>query len=90
MAKKKYIDQKALLDFAHNNVGGQIDCNDIARFPVSDVAEVVHGKWKVTVIEQTDSVFRTGSPHCSLCGKQSPLRYQYCPNCGAKMDGGAK
>ena len=41
MAKKKYIDQKALLDFAHNNVGGQIDCNDIARFPVSDVEEVV-------------------------------------------------
>lgn len=33
-------------------------------------------------------VVRTGSPHCSVCGKTSPCRTAFCPNCFAKMDGG--
>lgn len=52
----------------------------------TDVKEVVHGKWKYNVIKETV---------CSVCGGLAltsfysgvQYRSQYCPNCGAKMDG---
>lgn len=54
--------------------------------PTADVQEVKHGKW----IE--DYAF---SHHCSECGdyligfpKCRLRNFKYCPNCGAKMDGG--
>ena len=37
----EYIEREALLTFAGNHKSGLIDCNDIARFPAADVAEVV-------------------------------------------------
>lgn len=53
----------------------------------ADVAPVLHGDWK--------GYF----PHCSVCGEEALSRdngtlhgayflTDYCPNCGAKMDGG--
>ena len=56
--------------------------------PAEDVLPVVHGEWEVTVLEDRYGVVRTGSPHCSVCGKTSPCRTAFCPNCFAKMDGG--
>lgn len=35
------ISRKALLEFAHNHIGGTIDCNDIARFPASAAEPVM-------------------------------------------------
>lgn len=66
----------------------------IAGIPVADVAPVVHGRW----IEQEDpmlDVYYT----CSACKEDFYIEttgytekdlflYTYCPNCGAKMDGG--
>ena len=48
-------------------------------FPV-DVAPVIHGEWKnhITYVE------------CSVCGAMPYSRSMFCPNCGAKMDGGNK
>lgn len=62
--------------------------------PAADVAPVVHGRW----IEQEDpmlDVYYT----CSVCKEDFYIEttgytekdmflYTYCPNCGAKMDGG--
>ena len=52
----------------------------------ADVVPVVHGKW----IEKT---FLMGTSNfCSLCGCHYGMpheKYNFCPNCGAKMDGGA-
>ena len=50
--------------------------------PAADVAPVVHGR----KIEDGDiGCFWL----CSLCGECLPYGASYCPNCGAKMDGGA-
>ena len=64
--------------------------NDLAEdfysIPAADVAPVVHGRWMehyrsgVTVAEGGVS---------SCCDMWNDRRSNYCPNCGAKMDGGA-
>ena len=50
-----------------------------------DVAEVVHGQW----IEKPYLLGTTR--YCSHCGQNYGMPhgvFNYCPNCGAKMDGG--
>ena len=59
-----------------------------------DVAPVVHGRWiKNNNSLQTDDYYCCYFDyHCSECGKVVNNRYElpkYCPNCGAKMNGGA-
>ena len=46
--------------------------------PTVDAAPVVHGRWKRRGRNLGD---------CSECGEVVMVRYPYCPNCGAKMDG---
>ena len=46
------------------------------------------GEWKVTVLIDTPTMYRTGAPHCSACGKQAHHRTPFCPYCGFKMKGG--
>lgn len=54
---------------------------DMLTMPAADVAPVVHGR----KIEDGDiGCFWL----CSLCGECLPYGANYCPNCGAKMDGG--
>lgn len=49
--------------------------------PAADVAPVVHGKWVSNGIP--DSVL----VKCSECGiVYGSIGFNYCPNCGAKMD----
>ena len=57
----------------------------LGRMTAADVAPVVHGKWLKPEYEYHVGI-------CSLCGCV-PLKpafrstpYNYCPNCGAKMD----
>nr|DAI21206.1 MAG TPA: zinc-ribbon domain protein [Caudoviricetes sp.] len=63
------------------------------RIPAADVAEVVHGEW----LRADDDWNSLTTIQCSLCSEEwcfetdddvSLLNYKYCPNCGAKMDGG--
>ncbi len=59
--------------------------------PVADVEPVRHGEW-----ERTDDDWDSLSTfRCSVCGEEwcfeidedlQLLNYNYCPNCGAKMD----
>ena len=57
---------------------------DDKRIPVSDVVEVKHGEWLkhyqsgVTVSEGFVS---------SCCDMWNERKSNYCPNCGARMDG---
>lgn len=61
--------------------------------PAADVAPVVHGEW----LRTDDDWNSLTTIQCSLCNEEwcfetdddvSLLNYKYCPNCGAKMDGG--
>ena len=61
----------------------------IDSVPGVDAVEVVHGKWEMGV-DEGDYEYGT----CSACGYNEYnafcclLPHNYCPNCGAKMDGG--
>ncbi len=54
--------------------------------PAADVMPVAHGRW---VAIGADKRGRGGIFRCSSCNKTCPFICSYCPNCGAKMDGGA-
>lgn len=95
------ISRKALLEVAEHNVEFQEGIVDVyilesilAGMSVVDATTVVHGKWIVLDECANEGVY------CSVCRKKvykidyarsnNPVKMksQYCPNCGAKMDGG--
>ena len=93
----EYIDREALYEKAywhgeHPDVGNPfpdgvdaIDIKDVDAIPASDVAPVVHGQWE------------PGNPICPVCGGNKfkdldadiwcDWQPDFCPNCGAKMNG---
>lgn len=55
--------------------------SDIAAVPAADVAPVRHGRYITNDM---------GDSSCSECGERYlDVTQNYCPNCGAKMDGEA-
>lgn len=78
--------------------------NIVKAAPAADVAEVVHGSWiplRESEITGWNPGFAGHDPiggyKCSNCNKEavfdcndSFVLSDYCPNCGAKMDGGVK
>ena len=53
----------------------------LKTIPAVDAIEVRHGIWS-----KNNHIYQTGI-YCSICDKRSLARTNYCPNCGAKMDG---
>ena len=58
----------------------------VEQMPTVDAVEVVHGRWEYVKFD----IYR-----CSNCNGCSHVKevmgkpdWDYCPNCGAKMDGG--
>lgn len=51
--------------------------------PPMDAEPVRHGKWieHLNYMEERDGYY-----WCPLCQKMATREYNYCPNCGAKMD----
>ena len=96
----EYIEREALYEKAywhgeHPDVGNPfpdgvdaIDIKDVDAIPAADVAPVVHGRW----IEQEKYTFGV-MYDCSICGDRildNGHSWNYCPNCGCRMDGGAE
>ena len=86
----EYIEREALLEKAQNErirLGYDIvSVRDIESMPAEDVTPVRHGRW----IEQEKYTFGT-MYDCSICGTRildNGHSWNYCPNCGSKMDGG--
>ena len=92
------IERKAALDAVHKQCdpcGAAVEA--VLSVPVADAAPVVHGRWVLHYAA-------IGAPYteCSRCCadiavpmvggeflKLDMREMPYCPNCGAKMDGGA-
>ena len=61
----------------------------IDETPTVDAVEVVHGCWK----KDEPDKYGNRKPKCCVCGKyhlawwSDYTHCNYCPNCGAKMDG---
>ena len=97
---KEYIEREALLvelqeelDFETNmyteeqnkwfNIGLRCVIRDVKTLPAADVKPIVHGEW----------IHKNGEMYCSVCGSEALMdevyyKSPYCPDCGAKMDGG--
>lgn len=73
------------MPYAHTgeSIDADVVISDIKGMKAANVAPVVHGRWVEYQI-----------PHiicCSNCDWATGIEeknFQYCPNCGAKMDGG--
>ncbi len=70
---------------------GILGCAETVRISAAaDVAPVVHGRWEyIPQTLNTLSQFRC--PFCRWWSLDPSVdgAYNYCPNCGAKMDGGS-
>lgn len=71
---------------------GLADCiaSEISGLPAADVAEVVHGRW---IDGAEDFTCGNHNAECSICRcyvswDGCDEDFNYCPNCGARMDGG--
>ena len=91
----EYISKQAFLDYMKRTDRYFSVQFDIENFPTADVAPIVHGRWELE--------YETyGKMRCSVCKKEALIEKaiddvgvitnyvdsNYCPNCGAKMDGG--
>ena len=81
----EYINKQAFIDYMMGTSRYFTVKRDIESFPTVDVAPVVHGRWE-TNSDRPDSLI------CSVCKCGFDMwkhdSHNYCPNCGAKMDGG--
>ena len=84
----EYIERKALRDTLYDaDAITMSGVKILNQFPGADVSPVRHGRW-VSVPHKLARV-------CSVCNRDEPYKfadidadvYDYCPNCGAKMDG---
>ena len=91
--EKRLIDANALKDALRTNEGAKALGHSIYKLfavdeiidqmPTVDAVEVVHGRWIDMALR-----FTQVKEKCSVCGGIVYAHgYNYCPNCGAKMDG---
>lgn len=81
----EYIEREALLEkLAERDLCLCVSESDIKNMPAADVASVVHGRWSW----DTGDIWT-----CSVCSTRNHIKevmgrpdFNYCPNCGAKMD----
>ena len=85
MAEKEYIEREKLNDMLEDFCVNETFYDAMQTIPAADVAPFRHGRW-------INENFYT---HCSACGKMAiydkygqEFESDYCPHCGAKMDGG--
>ena len=94
----EYIEREALRDTLYDaDAITMSGVKILNQFPVADVTPVRHGRWESVKNPQWPAY---SHDKCSLCGwwntknalcydgrKKPGHALNYCPNCGAKMDG---
>ena len=87
----EFIKREAVIDLITRRYENPEICTqEINSIPAADVAPVVHGHWVEKELfipwcdDDVDIIYE-----CSCCRTESGGTSPYCPNCGAKLDGGA-
>lgn len=99
----EYIERAELMKFPiridhydkeHGNVNFVYGVETVLEYakniPAADVVPVVHGRWVQVIchVEFEDGFVDRLYECCSRCHKSNGRKTSdYCPNCGAKMDG---
>lgn len=82
--RERLLETKATQEIRHNGIGLMATTDaliEVETSPTIDAEPVRHGR----IIKPK----RWGEwSRCSLCDGTVPIVYNYCPRCGAKMDGG--
>ena len=88
----KYVEVKAAKEYANTVMADPIlkaAVNSILdNAPGADIAPVVHGRWR-RYTRWSCGIKKDDGFTASCCGRWNNVKTAYCPNCGAKMDGGA-
>lgn len=74
------IDKIRPMDFPSTDMDGMDVVNFLNTLPTIEAEPVRHGEYIA------DKNYRTIG-NCSICGADLKFFDNYCPNCGAKMDG---
>lgn len=84
ICEKEYKERVKMADWCGDTVAWNIAA-DVSAIPAADVAPIRRGRW--IPADQTGDCCYT----CSECGFERDAYLldvgNYCPNCGAKMDG---
>lgn len=93
MTMAEYIEREAVIDLITCRYENPEICTqEINSIPAADVVPVVHGRWIHSRYEDCSEQFERVK--CSQCNHEAYAMAfyvrggNYCPNCGAKMDGG--
>ncbi len=89
----EYIKREDALEITKRTSGDYATAfSEICKIPTVDVTPVRHGRWiciRKRYGEYECSVCRGVDSNCSdYYGTHVVTEQEYCPNCGAKMDGG--
>jgi hypothetical protein len=81
----RLIDADAL-NWGRCPASGKLVSDWLAEAPTIEAEPVRHGRWmmKETMIRSPYAK----NAYCSECLEETSYAHKYCPNCGAKMDGG--
>ena len=89
--EKRYID--ACIQVKTRRSGKGVQCgialgmnrarNEISEQPTIDAVPVRHGRWRVVNVPKK---WGGATLRCSECNTGTGKDWNYCPNCGAKMD----
>lgn len=90
----EYIDREAAEDAAGEaHLKGLNPLCELRDVPAADVAPVVHGRWDDSgryTFPSGNTAVRCTNCGCALTESEYHLNnWNYCPVCGAKMNGGA-
>ena len=88
MAEKEYIEREKLNDMLEDFCVNESFYDALQTIPSADVSTVRHGHWKELDEEGCYCCSACGNPWIIIDGTPQDNDMNFCPHCGAKMDGG--
>ena len=84
----EYIERKTYITIVKDiPMWGSVAAMIADAVPAADVVQVRHGRW-IEHKHFNHDHYIDSTYECSECNVEEPLTSDYCPDCGAKMDGG--